>query len=153
MARKGQENLIPQKKRNPYQKRQDVLSKVDAVLDAIAGGSSARKACEKAGIAHSTFFAIVINDKEIFDRYARARKAQAEYLFDTLGAIEDGTLAGKIDPQAAKVAIDSRKWRLAKLHPKEYGDKSQVDVISSDGSMSPPLDVKIKIIDPKQTDE
>lgn len=153
MARKGQENLIPQKKRNPYQKRKDILPKVNAVLDAIADGSSMRKACKEEGIAPSSFLKVVVSEKEIFEHYTRARKAQAEWLFDTLGAIEDGTLAGKIDPQAAKVAIDSRKWRLAKLHPKEYGDKSQVDVISSDGSMSPPLDVKIKIVDPKQTDE
>lgn len=134
MARKGRKGNTAGGKRGKYQKIDD--EQIFAILDAIAGGSSARKACEKEGIAQSTFFTIVTSDKDFFEHYARARKAQAEYLFDTLGAIEDNTLAGKFDPQAAKVVIDSRKWRLAKLHPKEYGDKSQVDVVSSDGSIA-----------------
>ena len=134
--------------RGSYQKREDVMPKIDGILDAIAGGASLRKACNEAGIAHSTFLNLVMNDEALFDRYTRARKMQAAYLFDTLGAIEDGTLAKKIDPQAAKVVIDSRKWRLAKLHPKEYGEKSQVDMISSDGSMSAPKEIVIKLVDP-----
>lgn len=129
MARKIKEN----KKR---QKREDILPKIDGILDAIAGGTSLRKACNEDGVAPSTFIKVVTEDQELYEHYARARKAQAEWLFDTIGMIEDGTLAGKIDPQAARVVIDARKWRLAKLHPKEYGDKSQVDMISSDGSMA-----------------
>ena len=137
------------KKRGTYQKKEDVSPKIDTILKAIANGASGRKACQDNDVPHSTFFNIVFNDKILFDRYTRARKAQAAWLFDSLGMIEDGTLAGKIDPQAARVAIDSRKWRLAKLHPKEYGDKSQVDMISSDGSMSP-LDVKVEFIRARQ---
>ena len=129
MARKTQES----RKR---QKREDILPKIDGILDAIAGGTSLRKACNEDGVVPSTFIKVVTEDQELYEHYARARKAQAEWLFDTIGMIEDGTLAGKIDPQAARVVIDARKWRLAKLHPKEYGDKSQVDMISSDGSMA-----------------
>lgn len=135
MARK-KNDVVKEHTRGTYQKREDILPKVDGILKSMAGGASLRKACNEAEVAHNSFIDLVMDDKDIFDRYARARKAQAEWLFDSIGMIEDGTLAGKIDPQAAKVVIESRKWRLAKLHPKEYGDKSQVDMISSDGSMA-----------------
>ena len=139
----------PQKvKRGSYKKREDVLPLIDPILDAIANGVPMRQACKDKDVAHSTFLKIVTDDKVLFDRYARARTAQASWLFDSIGTIEEDTLDGKIDPQVAKVVIDSRKWRLAKLHPKEYGDRSQVDMISSDGSMTP-LDIKIKIVDAK----
>ena len=145
MSRKGQDNPTPQK-RGAYQTREEILTNIDVILDAIADGTSLRKACSSVDVAPSSFLNVVINDKELFERYARARKAQAEWLFDTIGMIEDGTLAGKIDPQAAKVVIDARKWRLAKLHPKEYGEKKQVDMISSDGSMSP-LDITVEFVE------
>ena len=130
MARK-KNDVVKEHTRGTYQKREDILPKVDGILKSIAGGASLRKACNEAEVAHNSFIDLVMDDKDIFDRYARARKAQAEWLFDSIGMI-----AGKIDTQAAKVVIESRKWRLAKLHPKEYGDKSQVDMISSDGSMA-----------------
>lgn len=145
MPRKGQNNSTPQK-RDTYQTREELLSKIDMIFEDIADGTSLRKACSNAEVAPSSFLNVVINDKELFERYARARKAQAEWLFDTIGMIEDGTLAGKIDPQAAKVVIEARKWRLAKLHPKEYGEKKQVDMISSDGSMSP-LDITVEFVE------
>ena len=141
----GQNNLEPQK-RGEYQSREEILSKIDTILDAIAGGTSLRKACGNEGVAPSSFIKTVTDDKDLFEHYARARKAQAEWLFDSIGIIEDGTLAGKIDPQAAKVVIDARKWRLAKLHPKEYGDKQQIDMVSSDRSMSP-IDVTVEFVE------
>lgn len=145
MARKKNE-VVMERIRGPYQKQEDILPKIDAILDAIADGKSLRKACSEAEVAPSSFVKTVHKDKDLFERYARARKAQAEWLFDSIGMIEDGTLAGKIDPQAARVVIDARKWRLAKLHPKEYGEKKQVDMISSDGSMSP-LDITVEFVE------
>lgn len=135
-----------ERKRAKYQRREEIAAKFDDILDAISGGSSLRKACNDAGVAASSFIKAVTDEQELFERYARARKAQAEWLFDTIGLIEDGTLAGKIDPQAARVVIDARKWRLAKLHPREYGDKSQVDMISSDGSMRMPAEIALRLV-------
>ncbi len=145
MTHNKQDNPTPQK-RGTYQTREEILPKIDVILDAIADGTSLRKACSNAEVAPSSFIKAVTEDKELFEHYARARKAQAEWLFDSIGMIEDGTLAGKIDPQAAKVVIEARKWRLAKLHPKEYGEKKQVDMISSDGSMSP-LDITVEFVE------
>lgn len=141
----GHDNLEA-RERGTYQTREELLPKIDIIFEAIAGGTSLRKACNNEDVAPSSFIKAVTEDKELFEHYARARKAQAEWLFDSIGMIEDGTLAGKIDPQAAKVVIDARKWRLAKLHPKEYGEKKQVDMISSDGSMSP-LDITVEFVE------
>lgn len=55
------------------------------------------------------------------DHYARARENQAHHGFDE---IEE--LANAITPKnvaALKCRIEVKRWRIAKLHPRKYGDK------------------------------
>ena len=54
---------------------------------------------------------------------ARAREEQADYIVEDCIAIEDGTLAGTINPAAARAVLSSKQWRASKLAPKKYGDK------------------------------
>ena len=35
---------------------------------------------------------------------------------------------GYLEPNASRVAIDALKWSASKLKPREYGDRSQVDM-------------------------
>ena len=56
-------------------------------------------------------------------KYARAREAQADLMFDGMADIELDVLSGELKPDAAKVVLWSRQWRAAKLRPKVYGDK------------------------------
>jgi len=37
----------------------------------------------------------------------------------------------------ARLQVDTAKWIASKLLPKRYGEKSQLDHTSSDGSMKP----------------
>lgn len=50
--------------------------------------------------------------------------------------LEEQCRSGELDPAAFRALLDSRKWRLARMRPKIYGDKSTVDMTSSDGSMT-----------------
>lgn len=61
-------------------------------------------------------------------KYASARAMQADYLEEEMAEIEDRTLAGEVDPAAARAVLGSKQWRAAKLAPKKYGDKLDVDV-------------------------
>jgi hypothetical protein len=38
---------------------------------------------------------------------------------------------------AAKLRIDGRKWKVARMSPRKYGDKQQIDHTSSDDSFKP----------------
>jgi len=67
------------------------------------------------------------DDKQSFsEQYAHAREAAADALADDIQDISDGVLKKKYDPQAARVAMDGKKWIASKLKPKKYGDKLDV---------------------------
>ena len=106
-------------------------AKVQNVLDLVGEGMSVMQACARAGLARSVFLKYVSRDE-----YARARDAQADAHFDEMADLEEQCRAGILDPQAFRALLDSRKWRLARMRPKIYGDKSAVDLTSSDGSMT-----------------
>jgi hypothetical protein len=73
--------------------------------------------------------------KEFKQNYLLAREAQADLLCDEILEIADeagGEKDSTIDVSRARLRIDARKWKAAKLAPKKYGDKS-VDANTGDG--------------------
>ena len=93
-----------------------------AVLDLIAEGASVRSACQSVGLPRSTFLGTVDPDA-----YATAREACADAHFDELVELERQMLEGEIAPPAFKALFDARKWRLARMRPSAYGDKTSVE--------------------------
>ena len=68
----------------------------------------------------------VTDDRDGFrDKYVRAREAQAEYWASEIIEISDSVRKGATseEVQAARLAVDSRKWVASKLLPKKYGDR------------------------------
>jgi hypothetical protein len=57
--------------------------------------------------------------------------AQADVLFDRMEAVEEAVSAGTMDSHAARVVLDSMRWRASKLAPKVYGDRLDVSVSDS----------------------
>lgn len=106
-------------------------TQIEKVLAYIRSGKSVRKSCELVGVPVPTFLKNVDGDQ-----YARARDAQADAHFDEMTELEEECRSGELDPAAFRALLDSRKWRLARMRPKLYGDKATVDMTSSDGSMS-----------------
>lgn len=84
--------------------------KANKALELISAGASVREACAELGIARATLI-----DNVDADQYARAREegylSQADEILDW----EHKLLNGEMDPQAARVALEARKWRLGKL--------------------------------------
>lgn len=86
--------------------------------------------------------------------YDRAREKWAEHIFEQLFELADsadqvvktrttreGTVIKEVDNagvQAKRLQIDTRKWALARMNPKKYGDVTKV--AGSDGG---PLEVKV----------
>ncbi len=67
------------------------------------------------------------SDESFVVNYARARALQAHREFDELKEVEGELKAGKIDPHTARVLIDSIKWRLSKMMPSVYGERSHIE--------------------------
>ena len=82
----------------------------------------------------------MIDHQELREIYAHAREAQLQILADEIQEIADApqigeTITVKGEEREVKIAdmlehrklrIDARKWLLAKLAPKKYGDKTAI---------------------------
>lgn len=98
------------------------------ILEIVAQGESLLSACRTVGLAHSTFLEACAKDEKLADQYACARLSGADVEFEGMRDLEEKVLRGELDPQAFRVAMDARKWRLARKSPRKYGDRTAVDV-------------------------
>jgi len=83
------------------------------------------------------------NKKDFSDKYAEAKRFQAEMMVESFEDILDETQECVYDDEAgvkrvdngiisqARLKIDTRKWTASKLAPKIYGDQKQVEELQS----------------------
>lgn len=110
----------------------------DAILIGIEEGRAVRNLCVEQKVSSRTFYEHLRADPENEKRYARAKEAQADAIFDEILEIaddgsndwmkrEDGENEGYAlngeHVQRSRLRVDSRKWMASKLAPKKYGDR------------------------------
>ena len=101
----------------------------ERVITEIQAGRSLRQVCKDDGMPHfTTVLRWIIADGQFATKYARARTAQADTLFDRMEEVEESVANGSMDSHAARVVLDSMRWRASKLAPKIYGDRLDVSV-------------------------
>ncbi|WP_337026095.1 ubiquitin carboxyl-hydrolase [Pantoea eucrina] len=132
----------------------DYLPEVAAdICSLLADGESLRKVCERPGMPSKTsVFRWLAEHQEFRDQYAKATETRADAIFEEIFEIAD-----EVDEEAAAVSkarlrIDTRKWALARMNPKKYGDKvsQEIDHKSSDGSMATkPTTIQLLPVEPK----
>lgn len=138
-------------------------ARADRICDALAGGSSLRKAAEAEGMSHATVLLWVREHSHFADQYARAREAGYALLADELIQIaddgkndtytdDDGNVRTDQDVVSrSRLRLDTRKWLLSKMLPKVYGDKLTQEHTGPNGGPIQAEVTKIErvIIDPK----
>lgn len=85
--------------------------------------------------SHRVFIEWLANDESLSKQYAYACEARAELKFESIEEdyIEEPQRdreTGRIDPawvNLQRLKIDAKKWELAKMLPKKYGDRVEVD--------------------------
>lgn len=97
----------------------------------IEKGRALRKCCTDF-MSVDKFHSMCKESADLNERYARAKDIQADYLFDELKDISDGDdiIDDQVKIQRDRLKIDARKWILAKMAPKRYGDKIEIDSTS-----------------------
>ena len=64
---------------------------------------------------------------EAFRReYAYAREDRAETLSDDLEELNEQVRTGVLEPAAAKVIADNKRWAMARMSPRTYGDRQVI---------------------------
>ena len=66
-------------------------------------------------------------DEEFFLSYTRAIQARALIHAERIDELAEKAMRGEIPPDAARVAIDAKKWTAQRLLPKLYGEKQHVE--------------------------
>jgi hypothetical protein len=103
----------------------------DIICNRIAAGESVRKICLDDDMPNaSTVFRWLGIHKAFSEQYAQAKATGAERWADEILSIADQE---DTDVQRDKLRVDSRKWLLAKLQPKKYGDFSRSELSGPNG--------------------
>ena len=110
----------------------------DKICEQIAHGKSLRAICAEDDMPPmKTIYRWLEANEEFRHQYARARGRQADHYFEEIVEIADSVEADSAAVAKARLQVDARKWAASKLAPKKYGEKTELDVKSSDGSMTP----------------
>ena len=114
--------------------------KAQSIVAEIADtGKSLRSVCELNGVKPSTFLLWVANDSALAEQYTRAMQVRADTHFSEIVEISDTQEIGKIETtkewgveekvadmvEHRRLRIDARKWVIARMNPRKYGDQQR----------------------------
>ena len=94
---------------------------IGPVLDRIANGETLASIATALGTSPPMLSAL-LNCPEHTDAYARARESRAARHVERIETMADDVEAGALDPTAARVSIDARKWVAARLDPGRWAE-------------------------------
>jgi len=93
----------------------------EAFCTLIAEGKSVAEICASPDMpSQQSVYTWLRNDEDFLERYARAREAQADKYFQEIIEIADAATPETVN--VARLRVDSRKFTVARLAPKKYGD-------------------------------
>jgi hypothetical protein len=103
---------------------------VEKVCDAIASPKSLTAVCKNAWAPNKkTFLRWVEKYPTVRAAYEQAIRDREERLFEEVIEIAD---SGR-DPAKTRVQVDARKWVLARMNPKKYGDRMTNELTGAGG--------------------
>jgi len=113
----------------------DYLPEVaDDICALLASGESLLKVCKRPGMPDkSTVFRWMAEHEEFRDKYAKATDARADAIFEELFEISDEAVEDAAAIAKARLRVDTRKWALARMNPRKYGDKVTTELTGKDG--------------------
>ncbi|VWC95836.1 hypothetical protein BLA39750_02216 [Burkholderia lata] len=115
----------------PVDQRQAALR----IIERIVGKELLADAAPAEGISVTTFHKVLASERELAVAYARAKEIRADLLADEALKIVDDP---EIDAQRARNQMTMRQWLAAKLAPKTYGERIDLNVnqsISIEGAL------------------
>ena len=148
--------------------KHDVAVVTAAVFERVANGESLRSVCrDPAMTAIGTVMKWIANDSQLQEQYARARSMGLDAMAEEILEIADdgrndwmlrhdkdneGWQFNGEHSQRSKLRIESRKWLLAKMAPKKYGDRVElVDSRSNDPHDLPTAELEALVAQQRQT--
>jgi len=102
---------------------------VEQFLDYIRNGRSCAQACRQEGMPSSkTIESWVKTDSAFAQAYEQAKEDRGTYYGELVAEVALAGLQGKYkDSAMLRAAIDGLKWSAARMSPKAFGDRINVD--------------------------
>lgn len=121
------------------------------ICDRLAGGQSLREICRSEDMPCVSAVKNWLRDKPDFvAQYALAREAQADHFAEEILEIaddgsndwmerqgRDGEVIPVLDREhvsRSQLRVDARKWLMARMAPKKYGEKTSLEHTGKDGA-------------------
>ena len=98
-------------------------SQYSTIFEKISEGHSLASCLRAIPCSFGMFYDGLEKSNKLNESYVRARRHQSEASQSLILKCVTDVLEGRLDPNAARVAIDALKWNAAKLHPAIYADK------------------------------
>lgn len=126
------------------------------ICEQMAAGRSLVSILDAEGMPHySTVMRWIEAHPEFRDNYTRATEQRADRMAEEMLDIaddstgdmtetEDGTVVNHEHVQRAKLRVDTRKWLLAKMMPKKYGERVQTEHTGAGGA---PLEMTVRFVE------
>ena len=132
-----------------YQDKNLIMDRIMAELET---GRSLVQVCKDSGMPDRETVSRWMRDEPGYAaKYAYARAMQADTLFSEMADVEAKVQSGTMDSHAARVVLDSMRWRASKLAPKVYGDRLDVQVsdtrISISGALAAAQSRLVDVVD------
>lgn len=116
--------------------------KARRICDAIAEGGQINTIARELGVGRRTIYAWKAKHPQFKADLEDARALHLDYLQDRIRELctamheiaASGRETARLELDAAKIEIDAVKWELSKLLPKQYGEKSQMEITGKDGA-------------------
>lgn len=117
----------------------------DEIINDISENGKSLYSSLKGRMSSQTFYEYIDADEKRSKRYARATELRAERLAeetiqisdsveDDVIILEDGReIVNHNVINRDRLRVDTRKWLIAKLYPKKYGDKISQEITGKDG--------------------
>lgn len=130
------------------------------ICERLSQGESLRRICGDKDLPGKSSVMRWLSDiPEFRDQYARARELQADYWADEIIEISDdgtndyvekgnrdGSTSQAVDSEhinRSRLRVDTRKWLMARLAPKKYGDRLTAEHSGPDGA---PIQHRVNIV-------
>ena len=102
------------------------------ICELLAQGHSLAAICRRKNLpAPSTIYKWLAESPEFSERYAHAREQQADFYADEIIEIADNCPPVHEEIATAKLKRDTRKWKAARLAPKKYGDRLDLNATAA----------------------
>lgn len=112
---------------------------IDVICEYIISGNSLRSWCMANGFNQRTTSDWIDADKARATHYARARDDRADIIFDGLDDVSTRAASAETAVEVAglRLMADNIKWKLARMNPKKYGDRLNLDADVTVNQLTP----------------